>query len=271
MSFCPQGVIIFHDAFDDDHEGGGAQIRVEGVYIWPFRQLRMVANSGKDSEFSPEEDYLLSNPYHLLGVFSSQVFQDSPRDKIWRRKKSQVQNIEKHCNIEIAAQVSRIASLQNGGWVVGLGIISSGMVVLWRLGGFRWGRGWVRGVLAAVRACKGGFRDVGWGGVKVVTGGWVVVLVVSQWFWVTKRINVARPLIFCFLLVDGDHDQYHLEGLMESPSADEDGDCFSPLLLNGTSVNIEVYYNKAVNYTLMVTFVSLLNLDFHDFMLALYR
>lgn len=39
-----QGVIIFHDAFDDDHEGGGAQIRVEGVYIWPFRQLRMVAN-----------------------------------------------------------------------------------------------------------------------------------------------------------------------------------------------------------------------------------
>uniref|UniRef100_A0A803MR33 RING-type E3 ubiquitin transferase n=1 Tax=Chenopodium quinoa TaxID=63459 RepID=A0A803MR33_CHEQI len=164
------GVIIFHDAFDDDHEGGGAQIRVEGVYIWPFRQLRMVANSGKDGEFGPEEDYLLSNPYHLLGVFSSQVFQDSPRDKIWRRKKSQVHDIEKHCNIEIAAQVSRVAALHN----------------------------------------------------------------------------------------DGDHDRYHIEGLMESPSADEDGDCFSPLLLNATSVNIEVYYNKAVNYTLMVTFVSFL-------------
>ena len=37
---------------------------------------------------------------------------------------------------------------------------------------------------------------------------------------------------------------------------DDDGDCFSPLLLNATSVNIEAYYNKAVNYTLMVTFVS---------------
>lgn len=165
-----QGVIIFHDAFDGEHEGGGAQIRVEGVYIWPFKQLRMVANSGKDGELGPEDDYLLSNPYHLLGVFSSQVFQDSPRDKIWRRKKSQVHNIEKHCNIEIAAQVSRVASLQN----------------------------------------------------------------------------------------DGDHDRYHIEGLMESPSADEDGDCFSPLLLNATSLNIEVYYNKAVNYTLMVTFVSFL-------------
>ncbi|XP_039039263.1 transmembrane E3 ubiquitin-protein ligase FLY2-like [Hibiscus syriacus] len=39
-----QGVIIFHDVFDNKHNVGGAQIRVEGVYIWPFRQLRMVAN-----------------------------------------------------------------------------------------------------------------------------------------------------------------------------------------------------------------------------------
>lgn len=39
-----QGVIIFHDVFDNEHEVGGAQIKVEGVYIWPFRQLRMVAN-----------------------------------------------------------------------------------------------------------------------------------------------------------------------------------------------------------------------------------
>ncbi|GMP67319.1 hypothetical protein CsSME_00027351 [Camellia sinensis var. sinensis] len=56
----------------------------------------------------------------------------------------------------------------------------------------------------------------------------------------------------------GDRDRYHIEGLMESPSVDDDGDCFSPMVLNATSVNIEVYYNKAVNYTLMVTFVSFL-------------
>lgn len=43
---------------------------------------------------------------------------------------------------------------------------------------------------------------------------------------------------------------------MESPSVDDDVDCFSPMLLNATSVNVDVYYNKAVNYTLMVTFVS---------------
>lgn len=43
---------------------------------------------------------------------------------------------------------------------------------------------------------------------------------------------------------------------MDSPAVDDDGECFSPILLNATSLNIEVYYNKAVNYTLMVTFVS---------------
>ncbi|KAL7000419.1 Transmembrane E3 ubiquitin-protein ligase fly2 [Sarracenia purpurea var. burkii] len=165
-----QGVIIFHDVFDNEHEVGGAQIRVEGVYIWPFRQLRMVANSGKEGEFGQEEDYLLSNPYHLLGVFSSQVFQESPRDKIWKRKHSPMYDMEKHCNIEIAAQISRASSTQS----------------------------------------------------------------------------------------DGDHDRYYIEGLMESPSVDDDGDCFSPMVLNATSVNVEVYYNKAVNYTLMVTFVSFL-------------
>lgn len=67
---------------------------------------------------------------------------------------------------------------------------------------------------------------------------------------------MVHPTWIYFLLVDGDHDRYHIEGLMESPSVDDDGDCFSPMLLNTTSVNVEVYYNKAVNYTLMVTFVS---------------
>ncbi|KAL4280277.1 hypothetical protein GQ457_03G006620 [Hibiscus cannabinus] len=163
-----QGVIIFHDVFDNKHNVGGAQIRVEGVYIWPFRQLRMVANSGKEGELSQEEDYILSNPYHLVMLHI--ILVRVPRDKIWRRKNSPIYEMEKHCNIEIAAQISRISSRQN----------------------------------------------------------------------------------------DGDHDRYHIEGLMESPTVDDDGDCFSPLLLNATSVNIEVYYNKAVNYTLMVTFVSFL-------------
>lgn len=64
---------------------------------------------------------------------------------------------------------------------------------------------------------------------------------------------------FCLLflnLVGRDNEQYHLEGFLESPKVEDDGECFSPILLNATSLNIEVYYNKAVNYTLMVTFVS---------------
>ncbi|XP_048422416.1 transmembrane E3 ubiquitin-protein ligase FLY2-like isoform X2 [Pyrus x bretschneideri] len=163
-----QGVIIFHDVFDNEHNVGGIQIRVEGVFIWPFRQLRMVANSGKEGE-SSQEEYLLSNPYHMLGVFSSQVFQESPRDKILRKKHSPIYEMEKHCNIEIAGQISRVASAHN----------------------------------------------------------------------------------------DGDRDRYHIESL-ESPAVDDGGDCFAPIILNATSVNVEVYYNKAVNYTLMVTFVSFL-------------
>lgn len=68
------------------------------------------------------------------------------------------------------------------------------------------------------------------------------------------------------ILLDGERDRYHIEGLMESPAVDDDGDCFSPILLNATSVNIEVYYNKAVNYTLMVTFVSLIRHHSWDFL-----
>ncbi|XP_073115609.1 transmembrane E3 ubiquitin-protein ligase FLY1 isoform X4 [Elaeis guineensis] len=165
-----QGAVTFHDVLENEHDNGVARMRVEGVYISPFRQLRMVANSGADGELRQEEDYFLSNPYHLLGMFSSQVFQESPRDRI-PRKKSFTYDMEKHCNIEIAAQVSCVSSSQNA---------------------------------------------------------------------------------------DGDRERYHLEGLMESPAVDDDGECFSPILLNATSLNIEVYYNKAVNYTLMVTFISFL-------------
>ncbi|KAF8391329.1 hypothetical protein HHK36_023633 [Tetracentron sinense] len=165
-----QGVVIFHDAFGNEHEIGGAQLRVEGVHIWPFKQLRMVANCGRQEELGQEDDYFLANPYHLLGVFSSQVFQESPRDKIWRRKYSPFYDMEKQCNLEFVAQISRVSSTQN----------------------------------------------------------------------------------------DGDRERYHLDGLMESSAVDDDGECFSSIVLNGTSVNIEVYYNKAVNYTLMVTFVSFL-------------
>ena len=78
--------------------------------------------------------------FEQLGVFSSQVFQESPRDKIWKRKHcnfffytsyflslfypclglilvlliaAPMFDMEKHCNIEIAAQISRVPT-QNG-------------------------------------------------------------------------------------------------------------------------------------------------------------
>ncbi|XP_074568516.1 transmembrane E3 ubiquitin-protein ligase FLY1-like isoform X3 [Curcuma longa] len=162
-----QGSITFHDVLDKEHDHGFAQMRLDGVYIWPFHKLRMMANSVPNNE-PLQQDYF-SNPYHLIGVFSSQVLQESIQDKL-PTKKSLTNDIEKYCHIEIAAQVSQISSRQN----------------------------------------------------------------------------------------DGNHELYHLEGLMEGPAMDGDGECFPSILLNATSLNTEAYYNKAVNYTLMVTFISFL-------------
>ncbi|EEC82105.1 hypothetical protein OsI_26121 [Oryza sativa Indica Group] len=146
-----QGSVTFHDVLDNAHDRGVAQI------------------SGADGEPLQEEDYFLSNPYHLLRIFSSQVFQETSEEKN-RRKNSLTYDMEKHCSVEIAAKVVRVSSNLN----------------------------------------------------------------------------------------EGEHEKYRLEGLMESTAVDDDGECFSPILLNATSLNVEVYYNKAVNYTLMVTFISFL-------------
>ncbi|KAG6476019.1 hypothetical protein ZIOFF_065254 [Zingiber officinale] len=39
-----QGSITFHDVLDKEHDQGFAQMRLDGVHIWPFHKLRMVAN-----------------------------------------------------------------------------------------------------------------------------------------------------------------------------------------------------------------------------------
>ena len=90
-----------------------------------------------------------------LGVFSSQVFQESSQHKMWRRKHCNISTslvyfepkrsplfllvlvvvltcyflfftliaaplhgMEKHCNVEIAAHVSRLSSSKHGTWVL---------------------------------------------------------------------------------------------------------------------------------------------------------
>ncbi|GLJ15429.1 hypothetical protein SUGI_0253310 [Cryptomeria japonica] len=166
-----QGAIVFKDgSYIDEHDSQIIQMRMEGVYIWPFRQLRMVANSGTDGD-NNQEELILSSPYHMLGIFSSQVLQESPRDQFRRKGNNDViADMERHCNLQIAAHISQISTNQK----------------------------------------------------------------------------------------NEEHEHYHMEGVVESPMIDDDGECFSPIILNATSINVEVYYNKAVNYTLMVTFVSFL-------------
>ncbi|MQL86573.1 hypothetical protein Taro_019112 [Colocasia esculenta] len=89
--------------------------------------------------------------------------------------------------------------------------------------------------------------------------------------WQDFLIQFSIILVASLLLSDGAHERYHLEGIMESLAVDDDGECFSAIGLNATSVNIEIYYNKAVNYTLMVTFVSfrLLNVSFLQVLLLI--
>ncbi|CAA0808652.1 RING/U-box superfamily protein [Striga hermonthica] len=169
-----QGIMIFHDVFDNEKDVRGAQIGLEGVYLWPFRQLRLVVNSGKVVNFGQEDDYLLINPYHLMGVFFSQLFQET---SLWNMKRPFIYEREKHCNFEIAAQVSLHSSGKDG-----------------------------------------------------------------------------------FLFYNGDQEKYYLEGLMESRSVDDDVACFSPMHLNATTVDTDVYYNKAINYTLMVILISSLEI-----------
>nr|pir hypothetical protein F20O9.50 - Arabidopsis thaliana [Arabidopsis thaliana] len=145
-----QGVVVFHDVFDNEQNVGGAQINLEA---WNFL-LSSVSRISKRQ------------------ITETETFNT---DLQFSCTSAPVNEMEKHCNIEIAAQVSRVASSEN--------------------------------------SMHSNFKH---------------------------RSDL-----------DGDKNYYHMEGLMESPGVGDDGDCFSPLLLNATSVNVEVYYNKAVNYTLM--------------------
>ncbi|KAI3951373.1 hypothetical protein MKW92_048261 [Papaver armeniacum] len=69
--------------------------------------------------------------------------------------------------------------------------------------------------------------------------------------------SAAREISFFFGEVsstDGDQS----EGLFESPSVEDEGDRFSPIVVNATSANDEVTYNKVRSYLLMITFISFL-------------
>ncbi|BBN11396.1 transmembrane E3 ubiquitin-protein ligase [Marchantia polymorpha subsp. ruderalis] len=170
-----QGEVVLQDG--TYRSDGDLQMKMEGVYVWPFRQLRMVLSNALDSDLKVADDLSQASPYHLLGMFSSQVLQDSSRDRVRRNgRSSSMAEMGKHCKIQMVTQIS-----------------------------------------AVVSDYKSGERE---------------------------------------------HQVCEMQGLMEGPMIDDDGECFSPLTVNATSVNVEVYYNKAVNYTLMVTFISFLQVLF---------
>lgn len=168
------GEVLLHDGmYLDNNEFKMIQIKMEGVYVWPFRQLRMVVSSPTDGDLNPVDEFMQSNPYHLLGIFSSQVLQESPRERVWRKaKNAQMLGIAKDCKVQMASQISQVSSDNKNG--------------------------------------------------------------------------------------ERDHQAYEMQGIVESALLQSDEACFSSLVLNATSINVELYYNKAVNYSLMVTFISFL-------------
>lgn len=169
-----QGEVLLHDGmYLESSDFETIQVKLEGVYVWPFRQLRMVVSSPNDGELTQGDEFMQSNPYHLLGIFSSQVLQESPRDRMRRKAKNvQMVGVDKDCKVQMAAHISQV------------------------------------------------FSDYK---------------------------NSER-----------DHQAYQMQGLLESATIETDDTCFSSVVLNATSINAELYYNKAVNYTLMVTFISFL-------------
>ncbi|CAM6092268.1 unnamed protein product [Calypogeia fissa] len=170
-----QGEVILQDG--TYRSDGDLQMKMEGVYVWPFRQLRMVLSTAMDGDLNRGDDFIQSSPYHLLGMFSSQVLQDSTRDQYRRKgRSSSMAEMGKHCKIQMVTQISTVLS-----------------------------------------EYKNGERE---------------------------------------------HQVCEMQGLVEGPMIETEGECFSPLTVNATSVNVEVYYNKAVNYTLMVTFISFLQVLF---------
>lgn len=169
-----QGEVLLHDGmYLESGDSEAIHFKLEGVYVWPFRQLRMVASGLNDGEMTQVEELMQSNPYHLLGIFSSQVLQESPKDRMRKKAKAaQVLGLDKDCKVQMAAHLSQVFSDYKSG--------------------------------------------------------------------------------------EHEHQAFQMQGLVESATVESDDTCFSSISLNATSINAELYYNKAVNYTLMVTFISFL-------------
>eukprot|EP00249_Psilotum_nudum_P012594 c23873_g1_i2 orf=1426-3240(-) len=170
-------VLLRDDLYMDTIDFQVIRIKMEGVYVWPFRQLRMVLSGPIEADLNQGEDFIQSNPYHLLGIFSSQVLQESPREHIQRRGKNALMvEMGKNCKIQMASEISQVLPNYKSG--------------------------------------------------------------------------------------EHDYQAYEMQGLVDSPMIEGDGECFSALALNATSINVDAYYNKAVNYTLLVTFISFLQVLF---------
>ncbi|KAH7429115.1 hypothetical protein KP509_09G031600 [Ceratopteris richardii] len=169
-----QGEVLLHDGtYLESNDLEAIHFKLEGVYVWPFRQLRMVISGLSDGEVTQAEDLVQPNPYHLLGIFSSQVLQELPKDRTRKKAKAaQMLGLDKDCKIQMAAHLSQVTSDFKGG--------------------------------------------------------------------------------------ESDHQAFQMQGILESATIESDDLCFSSIAINATSINIELYYNKAVNYTLMVTFISFL-------------
>ncbi|KAI3891771.1 hypothetical protein MKX03_020909 [Papaver bracteatum] len=75
--------------------------------------------------------------------------------------------------------------------------------------------------------------------------------------------SAAREISFFFGEVsstNGHHEFYQMEGSIDDPSVEDDGESFSPIVVNATSVHlfVGVPFSKTVYYTLMVGFISFL-------------
>eukprot|EP00475_Leptophrys_vorax_P007491 TRINITY_DN14740_c0_g1_i2.p1 TRINITY_DN14740_c0_g1~~TRINITY_DN14740_c0_g1_i2.p1 ORF type:complete len:539 (+),score=14.62 TRINITY_DN14740_c0_g1_i2:89-1618(+) len=213
---------------------GDVHMKLEGVYLRPFGHLRMVLSSSSGSDASDLDEDATSNTYPL-GLHDTTT--DSPHRT---PNHPSVVEMAKNCKIRMITHVSP---------------------AVWE---------WRNGVQEHVPSQMQGFvesvREAGSDASKAAaaTGPTTVATTPSDSpLAVGNRIGkVGEFWEADGAVLEGDEEGGGKPLVVDGDEGDDQSPCFATLRINATAVDLEAYYNKAVNYTLMVTFVSFLQVLF---------
>eukprot|EP00271_Cylindrocystis_brebissonii_P007345 TRINITY_DN20736_c0_g1_i1.p1 TRINITY_DN20736_c0_g1~~TRINITY_DN20736_c0_g1_i1.p1 ORF type:complete len:732 (+),score=135.19 TRINITY_DN20736_c0_g1_i1:651-2846(+) len=197
---------------------GDVHLRMEGVYIRPFGELRMVISRATDPEIMEAEGGTPST-YHLTGL---QALNTPTRERRRRNRNGLRTLLDRGCMITLVTQMAPVSWDWKGGVQEHVPNQMSGLL------------------LDSVPRDE----DERWADAASTSG------VPSKR---SQRLHHSHQSQQQEGRHGGAGQQAHRQ-----LDEDEGVECFAPMVVNATAVNVEAYYSKAVNYTLMVTFISFL-------------